>query len=1096
MIKKKLNKGMVSPLSASVSTAVLTAVLSQWSVAQGVEENVELSEQQVVPSLEAKEVPSENNDDEMEQVVVTGSRLKRDTFSSIAPLQIIDTEGSREAGAIDTSTILQNSGAATGQQVDLTFSAYVLDNGPGASTVDLRGLGAARTLVLLNGRRLAPAGVEGVPVAPDLNLIPASLVQQYDLLLDGASSIYGSDAVAGVTNVILKKDFDGVDFEVFNSTPSQANGESNTLSLGWGENFDRGFIGMGLEYFEQSAVTLADREWTDGCATNYEIGTDGRIYTQDNFYNTTYGMDTSDGCSVDNLAARVSVPEAGSIYYTPGTSNGGWNNFSESSMFGAIGVDGDGDGVTDINFRDYDMNGRDLFAHLLPKQERSSFLAYGEYTFEGEMNLTPFFETLYSKRENYIDGGTSFLFPVVPADNPFNICNPNGVRGVDCGLAYDALLLNANFANQVAQLYGLTPQQFLDFNILNLFSGPLGPQPSTPIVSVRGDRTQTEVEVAQMRLVTGVRGDLPMLNVGSMSDWSFELTGSITKSDGKSSRYGIRGDRLVQSLETTVEDSGNPGTFTCTPLPGEEVCVPVDMYADSLYEGVVGGFATRAERDYLFDSRDFDTAYYQTIFSLYATGTVATLPAGDVVVGLGAEIRNDRIKSTPDDVARDGLFFGYFSDGGANGDKDTREAYAELEIPLLAGRLMAEELTTNLSMRYTKDELYGGAWTGAAKLAYRPVDSLLLRSTFGTSYRAPNLRENFMKYQTGFQNVFDPCLIPDSALDDLTGGYNAALDTRSPEVLANCLANGVDPTAIDNDGFNIYSVEIARSGVTNLKEETSESFTVGFSYEQPFFDDFSLTLGMTYYDIEIENSIIEPSAQFLVNDCYTNPQGNSAFCSQLTRNQDGLLNDIDALFLNRDGELARGIDYNVRYEQPITLLGAPVELTVNLTFNRVLERTLTYIGNDGVVDIEDYTGTFGYPKWQGRGEFRAEYGDYRFTWTTRYLGKVEQDDIYVDEFSDIFDTNKTGFTSNTCIGAANGGIDCRDVGFADDYVLHTASFYYYGDTWSAGLGMRNVLDEKPPQVDGDEILSTNNTPIGYGYDVQGRQMFLNLQKTF
>ncbi|WP_211567173.1 TonB-dependent receptor domain-containing protein [Microbulbifer marinus] len=1029
-------------------------------------------------------------DGDVEEVVVTGSRLKRDTFSSIAPLQIIDTEGAREAGSIDTSSILQSSGAASGQQIDLTFSGFVLDNGPGASTVDLRGLGAGRTLVLVNGRRLAPAGVEGAPVAADLNLIPSSLVQQYDLLLDGASSIYGSDAVAGVTNIILKKDFDGVDFEVFGTSPSQANGEETTLSLSWGQNFDRGFVGMGVEHYKMNAVTLADRDWTNGCSRNYEVGTDGKIYSQDNFYNTVYGMDTSDGCAVGSLAGRVSVPFSGSIYYTPGVTNGGWNGFSESSMFGSIGVDGNGDGITDINFRDYDINGRDLFAHLFPEQERTSFMAFGEYTFEGDMNLTPFFEASYAKRENFINSGAYQLFPNVPATNPFNICNPDGIRGTDCGLAYDALLTNPNFAAQVQSLYGGTPEDF------GLLVGAIGPASSLPIVSVYGDRTQANVEVAQMRFVTGLRGDLPMLNVGTLSDWTFELSGSITKSDGKSSRMGVRGDRLAQSLATTREDPNNPGSYICDPLPGEATCVPVDMYADSLYQGVVGDFATQAERDYLFDSRDFDTAYYQTIFSAYATGTVGTLPAGDVVVGIGAETRNDRIKSLPDDIARDGLFFGYFSDGGATGSKDTHEAFAEVEVPLLAGKFMAEELSANLSGRYTKDELYGGAWTNSAKLAYRPVESLLLRSTYGTSYRAPNLRENFLQNQTGFQNVADPCFIPEAAIDPISGGYNAALDTRAPEVLANCVASGVDPTTLENGGFNTYSVEVARGGNTELKEETSDSFTVGFSFEQPFFDDFDLTFGMTYWDIEIENSIIEPTPQFLVNDCYNNPNGTSAFCSLLSRDEDGFLDIIDGAFVNRDNEVARGIDYNLRYEQPVTLFGAALDLSANLNVTRTLQRELTYVADDGTPDVEYYTGTFGYPKWKGSAEFRVQYEDYRFTWTSRYIGSVEQADEYVDEFSDINDTNGTGFYSDACVGAVSGGVDCRDVGFADDYMVHSASLYYYGDTWTAGLGMSNVFDEEPPVVDGDEVTAINNTPIGYGYDLQGRTLFMNVQKNF
>ena len=159
-----------------------------------------------------------------ELVVVTGSRLKRDTYSSIAPLQIITAEVSREAGLLDAGDILRESTATAGNQVDLTFQGYVLDNGPGATEVSLRGLGGNRTLLLINGRRMAPSGIEGAPVSPDAGLIPGSLVGQYDLLLDGASSVYGSDAIGGVANIILRNDFDGFEIDVSPTIPKYENG--------------------------------------------------------------------------------------------------------------------------------------------------------------------------------------------------------------------------------------------------------------------------------------------------------------------------------------------------------------------------------------------------------------------------------------------------------------------------------------------------------------------------------------------------------------------------------------------------------------------------------------------------------------------------------------------------------------------------------------------------------------------------------------------------------------------------------------------------------------------------------------------------------
>jgi len=1049
-----------------------------------------------VPSfaqVEESAVANEAAEEEMvEEVYVTGSRIKRPDLDNANPVTVVSREDMVVTGVTDVGDLIQRMPAASGSPIGTTTN----NGGNGGVYVDLRGLGAGRTLVLLNGRRMAPAGVEGAPSAPDLSLIPGGLVQQYDLLLDGASSIYGSDAVSGVVNAILKKDFDGLAISTLTSMPEHSNGEETTLTVSWGKNWDRGFIGFGLDYFNADSVSLDDRPWTAGCDKHRELGLDGNIYTEERRYEETLGMVTTGGCKVtSSLVGRTIVPSAGSIYYTPGSSNGGWGNFTETNLFG-IGVDIDGDGVADTSYQDYSQNGTQGYSHLFPDQERINTMFYGEYTFDGDMNLTPYFETLYSKRENTIRGDEPQLFPTVPANNPFNLCNPDGVNGVDCGLAYDELLTNPAFAEQVRARFGGTPA---DFGIL---SGPIGAASSQPVVSVRGDRNITNVDIELFRFVGGLRGDLPQLNIGSMSDWTFDTYWSYSKSEGKTSRPGIRGDRLSLSLATTIEDPNNPGSYICGAdnngdgIPdGTDGCVPINMYAPSLYTVGVGDFATQAERDYLFDTRDFNTEYYQSIFSAFATGNLFELPAGNVVAGVGAEIRYDRIKSIPDDVARDGLFFGFFSDGGATGSKYTRELYGEVEIPLLADKFLATELTANLSARYTKDQLYGSASTYSGKLAYRPVDSLLLRTTFGTSYRAPNLRENFLQAQTGFNDVFDPCLIPGDAIDPINGGYNPDLDNRSPETLANCRAQGLDPTVLENNGFNTYSVEIARGGNQGLLEETSDSFTIGFSYEQDFFDGFDLTLGMTYYDIDIDNSIIEPSAQFLVNDCY-NTNTVSTFCGNVRRGDDGLIDYVEAGFINRDNETARGIDINLVWKQTVTMFDLPFDLSIDARFNRLIERSLTFTNDDGVSNFDDFVGEFGFAEWRSDSRFRVEYGDYRFTWRTRYVGSVEQSPEGIDDYSDVFDTNDTGFTSDTCLGTANGATDCRDVGFADNYFVHDASFFYYGDVWTIGGGVSNVFDEAPPQVDGNEVTAINNTPIGVGYNLEGRTVFFQLGRKF
>lgn len=1022
----------------------------------------------------------------VEEVIVTGSRLRRDTYTSVAPLQIISADVKREAGLIDAGTILQESTAAAGVQIDLTFNGFVLDDGPGTVTANLRGLGSSRTLVLLNGRRMAPSGVEGAPSAPDLGIVPGLMIEQYDQLLDGASSVYGSDAVAGVINAILRKDFDGFTFQAVPSFPSHSKGRELAYGASWGRNFDRGFVGIGAQYLDTEPITFADRPWTAGCEKHWEIDQGGRIRHQDLYYQTSFGM-RWDECRSGPEVGWALVPLARDVYFTPGGSNGGWPDFSKAVQYG-IGVDGDGDGETDLSYRDYDLNGRAQFAHLRGDRQTFSAIAYGEYTFEGEYNITPFFEALYASRDYFADNGIYQLWPSVPAGNPFNICNPNGA-GVDCGLALDALLTNASFAAQVAQRFGGTPADF------GLLSGPIGPASVIPITWVRGDRTQVTTSTNSRRWVGGVRGDLPFMNIGTLADWGFEFAVTYSKSDSFAIRPGVRDDRLDLALgaySTTntpcVNDTGTPMAHDTAPG-----CVPVNMFAPSLHSPESGGFGTQAEHDYVFDNRDFTTIYEQTIATFYASGTLFDLPAGQVAGGVGFEHRVDEITSVPDHVARDGLLFGFFSDGGAVGDRRTQEVFGEVEAPLLGNMTAVEDLTVNLSARLTDDEYYGSAWTGAAKIGWRPIDSLLVRGTWGTSYRAPNLRELFLQPQTGFLSVFDPCLIPGEAIDPIRG-YDPALDQREDHVLANCRAHGVDPTIASNNGLNFYSVEVAAGGSLDLAEETSESWSFGFAFEQPFTNLFSMTVGMSYYEVGIDNTIIEPGAGFIVYSCYVTESPVASFCDRIRRLDDPqapLLDYLDRGFINRDNETVRGVDVNISLDTTVTVFERAVDLSVDTNLHRLIERTEVFVNDNGEVDIDTDHRDWFFPEHDGDLTLRLAYGRWRATWAARYIGDQDDDPDGVEEFDDV------SGVSSTCLGPPD-DILCRDVDYADDYWLHRASVGYEGDSWDIAFGASNVFDTPPPKVDPTEAfgLTVNNTVIGGTYDFRGRYLFLAAEYTF
>ena len=159
----------------------------------------------------------------------------------------------------------------------------------------------------------------------------------------------------------------------------------------------------------------------------------------------------------------------------------------------------------------------------------------------------------------------------------------------------------------------------------------------------------------------------------------------------------------------------------------------------------------------------------------------------------------------------------------------------------------------------------------------------------------------------------------------------------------------------------------------DLSEEQSKTFSAGFVWEQPFWESFDLVFSATYYDIEISDEIIDPSAPFIVGDCYNDPEFNSAFCSRITRDSSGAIDFVDAGFINRDILAARGLDLNMRVDWPTQMFGRAVDLAADLAFNRAYELSSRVAGEDK----DEFTGEFGSPEWQGRTTLRADVGNWR-----------------------------------------------------------------------------------------------------------------------
>ncbi len=1081
------------------TASLLVVSLPQAAMAQDVEVEADEAE---IEEVDIDEVEM----DDGEQMVVTGSRIRRDEFSSASPLQIISGQISREAGLLDPVDMLQSASQSTGTQIDNTFQGFVLDNGPGSAQINIRGLDPERSLILVNGKRLAPSGVGGAPTTPNLNQIPSIMIDRIELLLDGASSVYGSDAIGGVANVILRKDFDGLELDLARTQPFESGGEETQASLAWGATSDRGSLGFGIEYYNRKQIAKGDRDAFANC--------DGYIQIDENGVERTRDLSFSPGTTVDDCKLdtvnRVFFNNSvfGNVWYTPGQSNIGIPNFSETVVSSGlipfrpdvlVGsdlngdgipdeaiVDGNGDGLVDVDLKDkfynYDGSPLDLESDLLSPVQSFNVLSYGEYDLGILDNMAVSFELLYNYFETDVTTGPSFFQPTVPATNPTNPCNrTTNPNGVNC----------------------------------TAFFGPfdLGDFDALPTIRIRGDREEIAVQGDQLRFVGGLSGDLSILDeTFGLKNWDYEIYGAYSRSYSQSEVQGIDRDNLQLSLNTTVIDPGT-GDLVCgidfdgdglpdpdlqdlngQPLVSQQ-CVPVNLFAPNIY-GPRGGRLTDEEADFLFAKSTFSTEVEQLVISAVSQGDLFVLPwnGTDVPLVVGFEYRDDRIASIPDNQVEKGLTFFTNRDRGASGSRDIIEFFAESEVNVLTDRPWAEELTLSGAVRYTDESEFGSATTYSVKGIYRPLDWFTLRGTYGTSFRAPNLREQFLLGTTGFATVSDPCIVPTAArevLDPLTGAesYRADQDTRSQVTLDNCAAAGVDPTALGLDVTvgQLQSVESSRAGnavlrdqgLQGLEAETSDALNLGVVLEQPVFEDFNLTLSVNYFSIEVENSVEELSANFQVNDCFADPDKpnlSSGFCGLIQRNATtGLIDLVDATFLNIGALTSKGYDFNLLYEQEFEVFERPLE--ISLDFQAVYQDEQVFQFED---DIDDNAGETESPHWRGAVNFLADYGDFRFNWFTRYIGGGEEALPPLEDGA-------------TC---ENLGLQCRPKYFTEQYFVHNASVTWRPETWTATVGVRNVFDRDPEFIDTDGVFGVNNLPLGVPYDLVGRTAFINVSKTF
>lgn len=896
---------------------------------------------------EAETAPAASESEDA--IVVTGSRIRRNEFTSDSPIQVLQSERAELAGTADTAQFLQGSTLAAGSaQNDATISsAFVTDGGPGSATLSLRGLGSSRTLVLLNGRRIGPAGTRGAVSAVDLNVIPQGVVERIEILKDGASSIYGSDAIAGVANIITRRNTDGLEVELFAGLPVEGGGEDFSAEAVYGRSFDRGYFQVSANYYLQQELAFADREFLR-CGQNYTFS------AATGLRNDLIDPRTNNfRCAQDTLQGQVWLYEysnsgpwaTGQPLNSPGAQvllqfdpTGQLGTLVPSTIIPAPGnitqpgvpanwfAVRPGDPVTAavINYGGPNY----LTSSLFPETERASVF------FEAGYDLTPnielYGEVLLNRRETYINDFRQFwtyLYTETFGD-PLNV----GWTG---------------------------------FAILS-------PTPTT-------DHADSSVSVDYMRAIGGARGDFAAPN--GLGAWNWDIFYQFSRSDGD-----YTNDRILNDAVRSAQLRTGSCVGTNLPVSGRP-CVDINWLGGPFNNG----FQTAQERAFLFDRETGNTLYEQQYVEGSLSGDIFALPAGNVAGAIGFHYRTDEIDDVPGRITLANNAWGSSGAGRTVGEDTIGEVFGEIAIPILAGLPFVERLDVTASGRYTEVDTAGEASTYKLGLSYQVTPAWQLRYTTGTSYRAPGLFENFLAEETSFigQRAIDPCI-----------NYGAALAAgRIPQRVAlNCAADGI-PDNYTGAGASATSTRrgALRPGSPGpLEAETSDAWTVGLVYTPQF---INLNLALDYTEIEISDTITAFGPANIVGGCYFSLNfATEGLCNFFDRGATAspfLITNIRNPFINVASQTNRALDLTARYDHEFAF----GDLNIQSQITWQLEDTVALFPGRQL----DVNGDVGEPDFVGNLDFRFNRGDWTYFWGMNFIGKSS-------EAEDVGDRNNAGTT--------------------------------------------------------------------------------------
>lgn len=928
-----------------------------------------------------------------EEIVVTGSRAITNASESPTPVAVAPIEALQLAAPSNIADALNQ----LPQFMDSNSPTKFTNNGnnsPAGNFLNLRGVGAFRSLVLLDGQRVPPttlgSSVETWVGSVDVNSLPQMLVERVDVVTAGASAVYGSDALSGVVNFVLDKNFTGLKGVAQGGVSSYGDNDSYRFGVAYGTGFaeDRGHVEFSVEHYDSAGIPdRADRP--EGRPVYIAAGAGTPADPIHTVANARFSILAPGGLA-------LSGPFAGQQFLSDGT----LAPFVQGTPLASTGpymVGGDGD----------------YWHQQSLVQELTTSQAFGRASYDITDSLNAYVQANYAEAKNRYNNLTNFSIP---------------------GAATTRIFTGNAFLSPAAQqqLTAAGTQSFL----LARFYPDLGPMHIS-------SENQTRVATAGFEAELGA---------------SWTLDGHYTYGE---STFDSTGSNFLQSQKfyagiDAVRDAG--GNIVCRVTqtnPG--------LYDDCVPFNALGlGAASSAAAEYVTEDTIFHTRNIMNDVAVNIRGEPISLWAGPVSVAGGVEYRSQSLRRTSNSapevpldftglrgVATSSAFF-IGNIGGARGSENTKEAFAEVDVPLLAEATFAKALNFNGAVRYADYSISGSAVTWKAGLVYRPYDDLRIRATKSRDFRAPSLYDLFANGQSNPAPLTDP-------------------------------HTGVSGIVTRTSGGN-----------QNLEPEDGDTFTVGLVYQPSWLSGF--TASVDYYKLEITNGIGLLGVGTIASLCEA-AGGTGQYCDLITRplpfsdrSAANFPTEIFAPSINSAFNIVKGVDFDFGYAA--SLRGGSLSSRLMLSYLDSFE-SQQFPGGPVLQSAGLMThlsdGALSHPRWHGALNFTYAAGPFTAFVQERFVGTGERGNPSVG----LYFPNQDGQGGGGQVYADNRvpAVFYTDVTLSYDIPLQSGSISLFGT-------VNNLFDKRPPIIPRASLPQIDYPTIQYVYDVVGTYFTAGVRLNF